>query len=209
MSVTMIVLFSLAGLGLMTFLGIKNIQNSTLYNAVTPHSDVVETSEGGWREIVRKRNSRAFKAGCGFYVAVVVMTFVALASIEPARKVQAALWPTATPTQTPTRVPTRTRTPSPTSLYTTTPRPTSTPIPSETPLTTATPKVIIQQVYSTVIVQKVVTKYQTVVVYLYQTVIVTPTWTPVFTDTPSLTPTPTLTETPTPTPTSTEITVTP
>ena len=187
-------------IGLVILLVVKAGQNSTLYRSVTPHSEGVEHTEGGWRELMQRRNARLSKMGLLAFSVVAIFACAMLTMAEPAQKVQAALWPTATTTASVTPRPTRTRTPKPTLRYTLTPRYSPTPSATQTPLVTPTARTIYQNSVVTQIVR--VNVQQTVLVpvtvIVFQTVIVTPTETPTATDTPTATATETPTETPTP-----------
>jgi hypothetical protein len=182
----------------------------TVYlNKVGENASAIGNDIEASKKQVEKIRSRRFVVGVGATIGLCILSYIMVAAAAPARKVQAALWPTATPTVTQTRTVTPTRTP------TTTPRLSSTPHEARTQ--TAFAKTGSPTVTSTIapsgsnssritIIQTqlvVITK----IVYVPQTVMVTITDTSVYTFTPSVTPTitstGTMTETPTGTPTLT------
>jgi hypothetical protein len=214
------VLIAVALFTVAVLLIVKWNQSAPYYKPVAPNSEQAETSEGGWPQLIRERNARVARTGMILVVVVMVVSCLGLIAAPKVRVVQAALWPTVTPTITVTRTPTATRTPKPTLAYTSTPRITGTPA-TRTPGTgtpgqhitvapTQTARIIYQNggqsivtqlvnVQQTVVVTQLVHIQQTVIVYY--TVVVTPTETPTPTGTPTETPTESLTPTPTETPT--------
>ncbi len=204
------------------FVGMAMIKR-TIYRPISSEEGV-QRDEQGERDKVKAIREQSVKRIFYAYGIVVASLFVIAWLAEPAQKVKAALWPTATPTQTLTPSPTVTRTPS------------RTPTPSKTPTSTqaggsaanflttiassngtpGTPghgsPTPIQYVPSggnpgggntTTIVTRVVIQtrvvtqiaYQTLIYYVPYTVVVTVTNTP---------PTPPTTDTPTQTATATE-----
>jgi hypothetical protein len=185
----------------------------TVYlNKVGDNAAAVSNDIEASKKQVEKIRARRFVVGIGGTFALCIVSYLLIAAAGPAKKVQAALWPTATPTATNTPTITPTRTP------TNTPRVSPTPNLGRTqtaiaktgsPTTTKTIAPSGSGGSSITVIQTrivVITK----VVYVAQTVVVIASNTPIVSETPSQTPTitSTLTETPTATvtftPTETE-----
>lgn len=191
----------------------------TIYRPIAPEEGL-QRDEQGERDKVKAIREKSVKRTFSIY-GLVVSLFVMAALAEPAQKVKAALWPTATPTLTVTPSPTITRTPSLTPLASRTPTvavtgaspsPTITLIPSGSVPGGNSVSVIVTRVVVQV-QTRIVPVYMTVINYVPITVVVTVTETPPPTATvdlfshtptasptltPTITPTPTFTETPTP-----------
>lgn len=175
---------------------------------ITADSITPEHEEAARQDRREKRVARIKKIGFG-YMIFATLVIGGSYMVTPVQKVQAALWPTETPTATPTFTPRPTRTPSPTPRYTYTPWSTATgtgaPGETEAAPATLTPRVVVQT--NNVIQTRIVNVVQTQIVYVpqtvvvYQTVVVLASPTPLepATDTPTFTPSATPTETATPT----------
>lgn len=83
----------------------------TIYYAAAPEEGAKQ-DEGTKRERVKALREKNLKRLFMVYGVIVLVLYGLALVAEPAKKVQAALWPTATPTQTFTPSPTITRTPS-------------------------------------------------------------------------------------------------
>ncbi len=207
-----------------------SLTKRTIYRPIES-TEGAQRDEQGERDKVKLIREKGVKRLGTIYGVIVLVLFTVAWLAEPAQKVKAALWPTATPTLTVTPSPTVTRTPS------------NTPTPSKTPtgtqaggsasnfLTTiagvnstpghGTPTAVsyipsggnssgggnTTTIVTRVVIQtKIVPVYQTLIYYVPVTVIVTQTFTPLpalVTDTPTQTASPTATVTPTQTETPT------
>lgn len=166
------------------------------------------TNEEALRDEAKKARRQSTWRLVRWAFLITALFYGAIFLLEPAKKVQAALWPTSTPTASLTLTASITPTLKPTLSFTLTPWETHTP--TLAPMT-PTARVI----YQSQSVPVTVVVVQTRVVVVIQTVIVevTPTFTPTpapsdtptqtYTPSPTSSPTPTFTETQTPTPTET------
>jgi hypothetical protein len=185
-------------------------------------AEVPNETPGQRKERGEKKRSRSFVFGIGGTVGLCLVTYAMIALASPAQKVYGALWPSATPTVTNTATSTPTRTPTATPRNSPTPRaavtsgmfasltkaagqPTATPGPqSFIPRNSGGGSVTIIQTRIVQVIQtRIVPIIQTHLVYVPMTVVVTATFTPEVSATPTLTHTPTLTPSATHTPTET------
>lgn len=185
----------------------------TLYRNEDGTESVVQRDEQAERDKVRKTKEANVRRIFTIYGTIVVVMFLLAAVAEPAKKVRAALWPTATPTASNTATPSPTKTPTRTPTITVTPSITGTANANNflTSLAGAsgTPRpgttqsgpggIVIQTrivgVPQTVVVVRTVIVVVTVIQGVPMTVIVTVTETPVHTPTVTATPSPTFTPT--------------
>lgn len=198
----------------------------TLYRNEDGTESVVQRDEQAEREKVRKTKEANVRRIFTTYGVIVVTLFLLAAVAEPAKKVRAALWPTATPTASNTVTPSPTKTPTRTPTITVTPSITGTAnannfltsLAGAGTLTPGTPRpgttqsgpggVVIQTrvvgIPQTVVVVRtvIVVVTQVVIQGVPMTVIVTVTETPLHTPTVTATPSPTFTHTETFTPTA-------
>jgi hypothetical protein len=190
----------------------------TVYlNKVGENAAVVSSDIEASKKQVEKIRSRRFVVGIGAVFGMCLLTYLLLAAAGPAKKVQAALWPTSTPTASNTPTVTPTRTPTNTPRFSPTPNiaRTQTAIArtgSPTPTKTIAPSSGSGGGGNTITIIHTRLVIITRVIHVAQTVIVIASNTPLVSVTPSLTPaiapTSTITETPTSTvtftPTETE-----
>jgi hypothetical protein len=178
--------------GIIVLLIVKGIQTSPVYRSVSQHTETMDQAEGGWKELRERRNARASRYGWMIFGLVVILACGMFALAKPAQKVQAALWPTDTPTASITPSATVTRTLKPTLAVTTTPAESHTPTATQTSLVTPTARIVYQnstqivRVERTVIVKQTVMVTIPVTVIVYQTVLVLPIDTPTEESTPTV-----------------------
>jgi len=227
MSPTLLVTLLFGVLGLLVFWLISWEMKRTYYRSVRSEERTASNEIEARDEAKNYRISR-IKFWVIPYLVLCLLAYMVAFSLPTVKKVSAALYPSATPTQTSTRTPTVTPRATSTPLNTATLKPSNfltqvssgiTPtrysppgsgyIPGSSSGSTSGGGSSVQYIPVTRIVNVVITR----IVVQMQTVIiiVTPTFTPVFTETVSLTPTQTLltptvtaTFTETPSPTSTE-----
>lgn len=178
----------------------------TVYlNKVGENAAAVSNDIEASKKKVEQIRSRRFVFSIGGVFALCILSYALIALAGPAGKVQAALWPSPTPTASNTPTITPTRTPTNTPRVSSTPNQgrtqtaiakTGSPTPTKTIAPSGSGSSSVTVIQTRLVV---VTK----IVYVAQTVFVTITNTPIYTETPSQTPTitSTATETPTPTPT--------
>lgn len=92
----------------------------TVYRAI-PMEEGVQRDEQTERDKVKKIREDGVRRTFTVYGVIVVVLFLMAALAEPAQKVRAALWPTATPTASNTATPSPTKTPTRTPTITVTP----------------------------------------------------------------------------------------
>lgn len=200
------------------FIGYR-LAGRTVYRAI-PMDDNAQRNEQDERDKVKKIREDGVRRTFTVYAVIVVLLFSLAFLAEPARKVRAALWPTATPTASNTATPSPTKTPTRTPTITVTPSITSTAnannfltsLAGAGTLTPGTPRpgntpqpggggggVVIQtrivSIPQTVVVVRTVIVTVVVIQGVPVTVVVTVTETSVHTPTVTATPSPTFTHT--------------